>query len=348
MSRSTSFLYTLGCFVVGLLAASGSSVTAQVDQTNSDVPIQVRLTPDKKTVLLGEPLFVSFEVTNLSGENLCLSVGGDYRNKFGRPERFTVSVSTEDGKELPQFTLIGLGGLSGCDAIESGATYTVRLFLPHWATIERTGSYRVNVKRAMDFSTYEGSGPRKSKYSMEADISAEFTVVAADENELGAVINSLGSVMLDISDPRAVDSATALAWIQDKRVISYFAEALRKFGDYDFETTLTYYNEYLISLRSITALAEYDDDRAIDALRGMMTSPNETVRLRVAAAFGDSPHKAGIKLLLKMQDDSNYSVRLQVAQRLKNVKTRESLAALQKLLKDENEQVRKAAKESLK
>ena len=333
------------CGVSLLLLLSNSSALAQVDKENTEVPVRITLRPDKETIMLGEPLFISFEVTNLSGERLCLGVGGDYRNKFGRPESFKVSVTGEDGTAVPQPEAEGLGGFVGCASIESGETYTVRLFLSHWATITRTGSYHINVKRGMGFSNYESFDVRKQKYSMKADVNARFTVAPADENQMGAIINSLGSVMLDASNPSAAESAAALAWIHDKRVISYFAEAVREFSDYEFFGLTP---ESLISSRAIAVLGTYDDDRAIQALEAVMNSPCEHTRLDVAESFGESPHKSAIKLLLKMQDDNFWWVRKRVAQGLKGVNTKESLAALHKLLRDENEDVRNAAKETLK
>ncbi len=338
MNRTHKFLSLF------LLLFNAVSVMAQVDAGASEVPVRITLRPDKETIMLGEPLFFSIDVMNLSGERLCLGVGGDYRNKFGRPESFKVSVTAEDGTAVPQPEAIGLGGFVGCASIESGDTYTVRLFLSHWATITRTGSYHINVKRDMGFSNYENFDVRKQKYSTKADVNATFTVVPADENKMGAIINSLGSVMLDASNPSAPESARALAWIEDKRVISYLAEAARKFSDYEFDLG----PESLISSTAIWVLGRYDDDRAIQALEAVMNSPSENTRLDVAGSFGESPHKSAIKLLLKMQDDSFWWVRKRVAQELNGVNTKESLAALHKFLKDESEDVRNAAKETLK
>jgi len=227
-------------------------------------------------------MFIAFQVTNMSGEKLCLGVGGDYRNRFGRPERFQVSVRAEDGAEVPQPEAITLGGFIGCDPIEVGETYTVRLFLPHWAAIERTGLYRINVKRQMGFSAYESSDSGKPKYSMLADVNAEFIVGPPDENTMGAIITSLGTIMLS-SDPRATESATALASIQDKRVITFFAEALRKFGDLD--SAFEHLREVNITSQSVAALGTYDDDRAIEALESAMRSSSDDTRLKVATAL---------------------------------------------------------------
>ncbi len=344
MTGIKGFLQAILCCAAGLcfLFAIASGVSAQVNATDKDVPIQIRLTPDKKTIMLGEPLFFSFDVTNLSGERLGLEVGGDYRNRFGRPDSFMVSVIGADGKALPHLEVIGMGGLVGWDPIEPGATYTVRLFLAHWAVIEQTGSYSIYVSRKMNFSSYAST---HADYRMDASTNAEFSVVPADDNKMGGVINSLGSVMLDDSDPRAADSALALAHIQDKRTISYFADAVRKFGESQAATLFD--DDYLIASRSIAALATYDDDRAIEALRGGMNSQSEDIRWRVANALGDSSHRWARKLLLKMQDDYFWMVRVSVARCLKDVKTKEAQAALQKLLKDGVKEVREAAKQSL-
>jgi len=114
------------------------SVMAQVEAENKGVPVKISVRPDKATIMLGEPLFIAFEITNASGEKLCLGVGGDYRNKFGRPERFDVRVTAEDGTVVPKLEAYNLGGFIGCANIEPSETYTVRLFLPHWATAKES------------------------------------------------------------------------------------------------------------------------------------------------------------------------------------------------------------------
>jgi hypothetical protein len=205
----------------------------------------------------------------------------------------------------------------------------------------------VNVKRQMGFCIYDSSYnySNPAKYSMDANVNAQFTVVPADDNKMGAVINSLGSVMLDSSNPLSIESTLALATINDKRVISYLTEAVQNWSNYEIDDPFR--RENVIRSNAIAILGTYDDDRAIQALQAAMDSSCEDTRLDVATAFGDSPHKAAIKLLLKMQDDSYWFVRLRVAQGLKNVKSKEARATLNNLLKDENEDVRKAAKETL-
>ena len=51
------------CAVSLVLLLNSSGVPAQVEETNKDVPIQIRLKPDKKTIMLGEPLFFLLNLT---------------------------------------------------------------------------------------------------------------------------------------------------------------------------------------------------------------------------------------------------------------------------------------------
>ena len=70
MSGSKSLMPAIRYCAAGvlLLFLTAPGVTAQVNTADKGVPVQIRLTPDKKAIMLGEPLFLSFEVTNLSGE----------------------------------------------------------------------------------------------------------------------------------------------------------------------------------------------------------------------------------------------------------------------------------------
>ena len=105
--------------------------------------------------MLNEPVFLSFEIRNYSPQALCLGVGGDYRNSLGRPDSFTVTVNRADGTAVPQPKAVGFGGISGCAYIPVAESHIIKLFLPHWALFEETGSYTINVKRRMAFFNYE-------------------------------------------------------------------------------------------------------------------------------------------------------------------------------------------------
>src|SRR4051794_7010594 len=86
-------LFTLSCLIQEVAAqASG------VDEHQ----IEVKLVPDKATIMLGEPIYLSFIVENNSNLDLQVLVGGDYRNALGRPESFKVTVMGKDGRPVSQ------------------------------------------------------------------------------------------------------------------------------------------------------------------------------------------------------------------------------------------------------
>src|ERR1041385_8646300 len=117
------------------------------------------------------------------------------------------------------------------------------------------------------YDSFKYSDP--PKYSMKADVNAEFNVVPADDNKMGAVINSLGSVMLDSSNPLSIESTTALSAINDKRVISYLAGAVRNWGNCEVHDPFS--RENVIRSNAIGILGTYDDDRAIQALQAALS-----------------------------------------------------------------------------
>src|SRR5262249_8320894 len=66
----------------------------------SDTPlgaIRVSLVPDQTEIMVGEPVYLSFTVRNLTWSSMRTIQGGDYRNKFGRPESYSVGAINERG-----------------------------------------------------------------------------------------------------------------------------------------------------------------------------------------------------------------------------------------------------------
>ena len=78
------------CFVAVVNGQNSYPVTKQ-PLTVDEKLIEVNLVPDKSTVMLGEPVYLSFVVENNSDHDLQVIVDGDYRNALGRPETFSDS-----------------------------------------------------------------------------------------------------------------------------------------------------------------------------------------------------------------------------------------------------------------
>jgi len=88
--------------------------------------------------MIGEPTVVTYQVANISESHLMVIVGGDHRNRFGRSERFKVTVTNDKGEILPvRDSGLSFGGMYGPKNIASMGRYTEQVLLSDWAIILR-------------------------------------------------------------------------------------------------------------------------------------------------------------------------------------------------------------------
>lgn len=340
-ARITLLKLIFFAFTVAPFPAQAQTTASQSFTTTEGDLFEVSLELDKDTIMLSEPTYLSFHFQSFSSRDLCVGIGGDYRNNLGRPNSFKVSVVRDDAKAVPQPEAgPGFGGFSGCGIIPAGKTYDIRLYLPHWATFEDAGSYEIAVERNLRVGAYTAEAVPTS---FKARVSRTLNVVANDSEQTSALINSLGAVMLEKDNKKNSEAASMLCYfVKDKRTLPHFAAAIEKFGA---ETEWS--DEQFIVATAAWALATFDDDRAIAALEKVMTSQVEDTRLEVAEAFAASKHARAFNLLLSMKNDTYSFVRVRIAERLGQVNSKESIMLLREMLADENEDVRKAARESL-
>jgi hypothetical protein len=334
-----SFFFSRALLLTACLIAACAPVSAQTFVTKDGGVIEVSLKPDKKVIMLGETTYLSYEVKNFSEHDLCMSVGGDYRNEFGRPDSFKVTVVRDDGKPVPQPEVkLSMGGLVGCARIPAHGSHVIKLFLPHWATFESTGTYSIRVERGLALTKYSA----KDSTKFTSDVSTKIEIVPTDEKSLGEVIDSLGKVMLDPEHPESEQATAALNFIDDKRAIKFFVQALEKFSQAADHT-----REHDRIRPVASALSKFNDDDALAAIEKLMDSRNQETRRDIASALGRSKHPQAIELLLKMRTDNYWGVRLEIAFALGMIETSRSNSLLREMLEDESEYVRNAAKHYL-
>lgn len=333
-------------------------LTSQASQVVGDVytvdghQIEVRLVPDKSTMMLGEPINLSFIVQNHSDQDLQVLVGGDYRNALGRPNSFTVTVAREDGKRVPQPDAgPGFGGLFGPNKIPAQGNYVFKLFLPHWATFEEVGRYTIVAKRTLQLSKYATGRENAEEQATEVQAQASTTieVVPQDTELMGELISGLGTTMLSRHNT-AEAAASTLSYIPDERVIPYFVKSL--------ET-----NNYNLKVSALRALSKFNDEAAFQALkRGMETKREnignvttkevanqlvENIRNTAAGALAKSPHPGAIPFLLSMRNDTSEGVRITVLHVLGKMKPEEAIPILLEMSHDRSKIVRDEAKRYL-
>lgn len=257
--------------------AQGAPVPPPVEEKANEVS----LVPDQPSVMLGEPVHLSFFVKNHSACDLQIIIGGDYRNRLGRPNTFTVTVRGEDGRTVPQpdAGLFG-GGISGLKEIAAGGTYTFRLFLPHWATPEKPADYTVSAKRLLKLKVPNPEDLQnfsRGTTDLTREATTRLKITSTDSAKMGSVIDEFARRMFAEEGRDDGEPTESLLAVHDERVIPHFLKALRT-------------RDYSLKLHALTGLAAYDSDLALEGLKdGLKTtgkdferSSNETIGNQLA------------------------------------------------------------------
>lgn len=324
--------------ILAAFVTQTSRVTCET-YTVDGFEIRTRLVPDKTSIMLGEPVHVSFVVENHSHQDLQVLVGGDYRNALGRPESFTVTVQGEDNRHVPQPDAgYGMGGLLGPEKIPAGGNYAFRLFLPHWATFQEVGNYTMTASRILSLRKHSSKlwNLMERGIQVETEASTKFRVVPLDEAKMGNIIDGLGSAMFSKYSNESEEATDALDYIQDDRVILYFVRAS--------ET-----DRYGLKFNSLHALSKFDSESAFMALRNGLETEGEdnNIYLSAAGALAMSPHPEAIPYLLSKRGHPSEGVRMTILHALGELQPDEAIPILQEMTNDESESVSAEAKRYL-
>lgn len=193
--------------------------------------VDVNVIADEPSIMLGEPTWLSFSVTNLTNEPLQILVGGDDYNELGRPSSFAVRAVGHDGGwvAVPE-AAHGRRGLIGPKDLPPRGSYVFRLFVPHWAKFSEAGIYDLICRRSLQLlrPAADGAFMKQPITEIEVEARTKLVVVARDSARMQDLIARLGEQMLEANGEKHGDEATVgLAWIDDPRVVPYFVRALR-------------------------------------------------------------------------------------------------------------------------
>jgi hypothetical protein len=104
-----------------------------VEDTIDPQSLRASLATEEAEVMVGEPAVLIYTVSNIGNRDLMVFVGGDYRNRLGRSERFEVVVTNDAGKPLAlRDGGFQVGGMYGPKDIPSMGHHTERLVLGDW------------------------------------------------------------------------------------------------------------------------------------------------------------------------------------------------------------------------
>lgn len=334
-----------------LVLCAGAYVAQRASAQPAEDPMKAKLTataaPEKATIMAGEPTWLKFIVTNRSREKLQMIVGGDYRNRLGRPESFTVEAVDEQGRKatLPDAGH-SMGGISVANPLPPQGEVPFELFLPHWASDLQPGRYRITIRRRCELVP-DGQDAFRAKPET-VDVAAQTTlqVVAADPAKIGELIEEWGPKLLGQHSEDSERAAKMLRALRDERVIPWFIKLL----------------DQPSGSRKLTAcdgLAPYGTDTSLAALkRAMQTTADEirdTTTRELAESSADAVHHAAIvalsanphpeaaQFVLAQASDRYWGVRITVLHLAAKLKTKEAREVIERLTKDTNENVRSEA-----
>ncbi len=314
-------------YLILFLFLPASIAKAEIYTSAEGHQFEVNLKLQKTSIMLGEPVFIDFDVKNLSDVDLGVLWGGDYRNEFGRPDSFDVKVFDANLQIVPKPKTMTFGGLSTFQKCPVGQSYNFRLYLPHWATIEKIGDYQIQIEKGLIIRKYDLKNMSFDNLPPEIPVklNTKLKVIASDFEKMGEVIDTIGRDLI-----KGDDTAQRLApFINDDRIIKYLTQAIEK-------------NYWLMR-----HLAKFNNDTALNAIVNKMNDQDQEVRRIVSITLASSVHPKAVDYLLQMRTDKFYAIRLDVIHFLGRTKTTVSTKILKEMINDENEQNRNEAKRYL-
>ncbi len=107
-------LIVLTMFVAGIAPVAVSAGLYEV----AGVKLDITAAPENSEFMLGEPGYVLFKVANQSDRNLRIMIGGDYRNRLGRPDSFKVEVVGIKAEKVQQpDSGMQMGGITHAETV---------------------------------------------------------------------------------------------------------------------------------------------------------------------------------------------------------------------------------------
>ena len=142
-----------------LLAAvlAGASPTEPVgkDFKVGKADLEISLHLDKPEIMVGEPVFLSFQVKNRSDQDLQSIQFGYPRSEMFKSVSYHLTVKDVNDKALPLVDAgWDFGGPMGPEKIPAKGTWVRRLFLPEWVKVTAASDYTITCKTTLKVSPY--------------------------------------------------------------------------------------------------------------------------------------------------------------------------------------------------
>jgi hypothetical protein len=213
MKRTLRLFASLG---LTLFVSFEASLFASTDGTEQ---VSVSYAASSPALSLHEPLIVEVRIENVGIEALTRDLHIDLKS------RFTVTVSTPDGKTTPPLRLTASGISSwGPRSIAAGGQYLGRLVLNEWYDFGTTGHYGIKIELKNGLKTSTGAA-----LDLPASKIIRVEVTPRSEMRLRAVCEELAATVESASSAQAMlDAAHTLKYVTDPIAVPYMRRVLAR------------------------------------------------------------------------------------------------------------------------
>jgi len=305
--------------IAALSPANATMFLGDYTNATNGVALAAGFIPDASRVIVGEPLYLTFVLSNRAEQPFHFS--------HVRNEIFTITATNAEGESAKsRYFGWDANGFVSQETVAPGKVYTARIFFNERCVFDKPGDYTVTCR--CDLRDY----PRRTApLAQPLTTVLKLAVLPPDPKRLAEIIQAWGRVVE--TNGALGEAATALAELNDPRIIPPLAALLKKDpGNYT----------------AVNALARFTSDMAADALIVVLKQGEDYVAGLAGAALRKShQNDRVVRVLLAAITNSDASIRIQTARAVSWTGSELAFAPLCSLLEDESNSVRYAAAEAL-
>lgn len=313
--------------------------------------VEAGFVPEKTEIAAGEPVFISFSITNLGDTDVGLPVVSE---RAERSTAFSITAVNAAGHPVkdPLERNDSHGGLGSTGRLAPAEAATYRLFLPIWLDIPGEGTYTVSCRTTLQLIKPDSEGRISfgNLNKVEIPISADFElkVVPRDAAKATEIIDRFGRGVSSDDWTVFSEAIVALSAIEDERVIPYLVRAIGRTqrslikvkGWRRMWISRAINSSY--PRGAITALGRFRNAEAIDALLAVLgdTDGDPGARATAAAALATTRCALAVPALLEALDAAKTSLTSAAAKALGEIGDSSAVGGLQEHLETPDMRVR--------
>ncbi len=332
----------------------GTDGEPKVTASQSLSGIQGQFVLDKSTFVTGEPVWVTFQLTNTSAVPLHLAKAVNRGFLLNHEYSFTAYDAQGRQASPPPPKGYVISGMVADVTVAPGEMFQQGLFLSDWFTLHQAGSYTLICARTVGFfGLASGRTPTTPTQDVPVVTTVHLLILPPNKAALGSVIQQLGQGTIAQEAATRDEAALSLSVIPDPRIIPILAKLLSRSdapGDLSSrDFTLNDFNHTQNSkFSAVAGLAQFPCDAAANALLPALDQEDEALRSAAGNALKKMKYADRVLPLLRRQITlPSASRRCSAVQAIAAIQDVRGFSLLVNALHDRDASVRYAAAKAL-